>query len=220
MVVYHARGIFPPLICFLTIGSKPHLRFRFSSTRRFKVALSQSYPVDDPAESYPLMVTESYHWRYCLVSLLLLACLMLPISLVGCAGSGGEPCSVTGSVTLNAEPIKTGTIVFEPMGHGGARGGAKITDGQYQIATDGEMWAGTFTVRIIGFRETGKTTAAFESFGDEPVQDIAEVEEIVPRKYNSESTLQVTLNAGKNTQVFEMTGERTDLPEDDGPDAE
>jgi hypothetical protein len=147
------------------------------------------------------------------VSLPLLTCLVLPISLVGCAGSGGEPCSVTGSVTLNAKLIKTGTIVFEPMGHGGARGGATITDGQYQIAADGEMWAGTFTVRIIGFRETGKSVAVFETLGDESGQDIAEVEEIVPRKYNSESTLQVTLAAGENTQNFETTGERTDDPD-------
>ena len=164
------------------------------------------------------MPMENHHGPDRHAWLSVLACLVLSVSLAGCAKSGGEPCSVTGTVTLNAEPISTGTIVFEPMGHGGARGGAKITDGQYQIATDGEMWAGTFTVRIIGFRETGKTMARFETIGDESGQDVAEFEKIVPRKYNSESTLQVTLNAGANTQNFEMTGERTDPPEDEEPD--
>ena len=163
------------------------------------------------------MVTESYHRRCSVVSLPLLICLVLPISLVGCAESSGEPCSATGSVTLNAEPIKTGTIVFEPMGHGGGRGGSPITDGQYQIPTDHEMWAGTFTVRIIGFRETGRTTAAFESIGDESGQDVAEVEEIVPHKYNTESRLDVTLTAGENTQIFELTGERIRTDDDGEP---
>ncbi len=154
------------------------------------------------------MLTESYNRSYGRV----FTCLLLSVSLTGCSGSQGEPCSVEGSVTLNEEPIKTGTIVFEPLGQGGARGGATVTDGKYQIPTDREMWAGTFTVRIVGFRKTGDMTAAFESIGDESGEDVAVVEDIVPRKFNSESTLQVTLTAGENTQNFEMTGERADDP--------
>ena len=152
----------------------------------------------------------------CRVSLPVLNCVLLLVCLPGCGGADGDPCWATGSVTLNDERIEQGTIVFEPLGQGGARGGATINDGTYQIPEDRGMWAGSFTVRIIGYRQTGETEAPFEALDGESTEDVDKVEEIVPRKYNSNSTLEVTLTAGENQHDFELTGTRVDGA-DDGP---
>ena len=138
----------------------------------------------------------------------------LTLGLSGCGEPAGEPCSVRGSVSLNGTPIEQGTIVFEPQGQGGARGGAAISSGEYEVVLDRGMWAGPFLVRISGFRETGKTEAAFETLEGETPESVAEVEEIVPNEFNSDSTLQVSLEAGENVEDFQLTGERA-APEPD-----
>lgn len=98
--------------------------------------------------------------------------------------------------------------MFEPSGQGGARGGGAISDGKYAVDIDRGMWAGSFTVRITGTRETGNTEAAFESLEGESGEAIAEVEEIVPREFNSQSSLTVNFVAGENSKDFDLTGER------------
>jgi hypothetical protein len=117
---------------------------------------------------------------------------------------------VKGSVTLNGKRVENGTIVFEPTGQGGARGGAAISKGTYQIPLDRGMFAGSFTVRISGFRETGETESPFESFEGESDAEFAEVEEFIPHEYNSNSSLQVTLKAGENAEDFKLAGERVE----------
>jgi hypothetical protein len=139
-----------------------------------------------------------------------LFCVLLLVSMAGCGASGGAPCEVKGSVTLNGERVENGTIVFEPTGQGGARGGATISKGTYQISLDRGMFAGSFTVRISGIRETGETESPFETFEGESDAEIAKVEEFIPHQYNSSSSLQVTLEAGENAEDFGLTGERID----------
>lgn len=134
-------------------------------------------------------------------------CLALSF-LAGCGEAGGERCSVKGSITLNGVPIETGTIVFEPQGQGGARGGASIKNGEYEIPIEREMWAGSFVVRVTGFRETGRTRAPFETLEGEVAEQTVVLEELVPRQYNSRSTLDVELASGENEQDFELIGER------------
>ena len=138
------------------------------------------------------------------------SCFLALSFLSGCGEAGGEPCSVKGSISLNGIPIETGTIVLEPQGQGGARGGASIKNGKYEIPIERGMWVGSFIVRVTGFRETGETEAPFETLEGEVADDIAVVEELVPHEFNSKSTLNVELEGGENERNFELTGERTE----------
>jgi hypothetical protein len=63
---------------------------------------------------------------------------------VGCSGSGDdlprEP--VSGTVTLDNQPLASGTISFIPVaGQGG--GGGTITDGKFSIAREGGLVPGS-----------------------------------------------------------------------------
>ena len=77
---------------------------------------------------------------------LLLVCILL-VQLVGCRGTG-EPerefAEVKGKVTHNGEPVKTGTVMFQPPS--GALVSAPISpDGTYTI----KAVVGTNSVRIV-----------------------------------------------------------------------
>lgn len=113
------------------------------------------------------------------------------------AGCGGPPrAKVSGTVTLDGNPVESGTISFYPTANAGQTAGGGIQDGRYTLdASPGEM-----TVVISANKVVGKT----RMFKDGPETD--KVVELIPERYNKTSELKVTLQPGTNEGVnFELT---------------
>lgn len=80
------------------------------------------------------------------------------VAFMGCGGSDGpERNRVSGSVTLDGQPIPHGMITFEPdatKGHTGPQGFATIRDGRFDTNESGGrgIIGGPHRVRIDGYR--------------------------------------------------------------------
>lgn len=131
----------------------------------------------------------------------LLAVLVGALASAGCtsAGSyeGDARAAVSGQVTFDGKPLPYGTINF--LGGSGGRGASTaIQNGAYSIPEEQGPNAGTYKVSIIGY---GKAPAG-ESESDESA-DLGP--QVVPKKYNAESTLQAEITVGENVHNFELT---------------
>ncbi|QDV67324.1 hypothetical protein Poly24_10170 [Rosistilla carotiformis] len=79
----------------------------------------------------------------------------LIMMMIGCGPSGIERYPISGTVTYQGQPVKHGTIMFEPdtsKGNSGAAGSATIVDGKFDSATEGTGFTGgPQIVSIQGF---------------------------------------------------------------------
>ena len=131
----------------------------------------------------------------------LIGILMLGLTL-GCGGGDGlDRAAVTGKVTLDGTPIEEGSISFLPAGgtQGPATGG-QIQNGQYSIAAAEGPVIGHHRVEIRASRKTGKMITV----PMDPSKKVEEVAQVVPKQYNSESTLEKDIAAGENVHDFEL----------------
>jgi hypothetical protein len=134
-----------------------------------------------------------------IVPTLTLAALVLSLS-----GCSGEP-AVTGTVTLNGEPVDGGAIIFTPDGVSGLKAAARIVDGKFTIPAGGGLSVGLNRVEILWKKKTGKQIAVPGDAGhttDETIQ-------VVPDVYNARSTLKEEVKEGSNTFTFELKGKAT-----------
>ena len=104
-----------------------------------------------------------------------------------------QAAQVSGRVTLNDEPLTTGTVTFHPAdGQGAVAVGAIDEHGHFQISTgtDAGLAPGAYVVTVV----------ASESF--QPADPSAEVQyrDLTPARYanTSESDLKVDVRAGPN----------------------
>jgi hypothetical protein len=122
------------------------------------------------------------------------------VALLGLAsGCGGNPTAkVSGTVTLDGQPLENGTITFYPTANSGQTAGGGIENGKYTLdASPGEM-----TVLISANKVTGKHK--MYDTPDSPTVDT--VVELIPARYNKTSELKVTLKPGVNEGVnFDLT---------------
>ena len=130
----------------------------------------------------------------------ILACVALVAFLACCAGCGPNDGlnEVTGMVTLDGQPVENGNINMGPMaGQSGVGVGGPITNGLYKIrASEGEM---VVNIRWPKMEKIDNPTA------DEQAHGVTERQiEMIPSKYNRESTLKVTVQKGKNTFDFDL----------------
>jgi hypothetical protein len=141
-----------------------------------------------------------------------LFCLVAALLIGGCGGRSdlGE---VSGTVTLEGEPLANARIVFQPQSQGSASFGMTDEQGKYTLQySDEDMGAaiGTHTVSISTF-------VVPDPDADEPAEAR---EERVPAKYNVDSELTAEVTAGSNTINFEL--EAGELPDwraaDEGED--
>lgn len=118
-----------------------------------------------------------------------LACLVT----LGCSGDGKYP--VSGTVTWEGEPIpadQNGHITFMPTDASvGPDAGPIGPDGTYSFRSS----PGEKRVEILISRPTGKV---IESMG------MSAEEQYIPRKYNEETELVVTVEAESNTLDFDL----------------
>jgi hypothetical protein len=142
------------------------------------------------------------------------ACVLLVTVLAGCGGPADEwpRAAAGGRVTLDGQPLKTGTITFFPAGATrGPAAGAEIVDGEYAIpAAEGPV-VGMNRIEIRSVQKTGRmveSPTAVESDG--PYVEGLLVEEhadVVPRRYNTYSELERDVRPDTNEFSFELTSE-------------
>lgn len=99
---------------------------------------------------------------------------------------------VSGKVTWNKAPLENGSISFEPLDTSKTPSGEKIINGTYSLRAS----AGKCRVRIFATRPGDKI---------DPVMGAAPMEQYIPAKYNSESTLEFEVKTeGANEKNFDL----------------
>jgi hypothetical protein len=113
------------------------------------------------------------------------------VALAGC-GSGGKA-QVSGTVTVDNEPLANGTIQFYPVDGNGQSAGTGITGGKYEV----EASAGKMKVVINGTKVVGK----IKQYDTPDSPYVEDIRELLPPKYNTQSELTVELKSGSNPNV-------------------
>jgi hypothetical protein len=129
-----------------------------------------------------------------------LPCALIPVLLVlsGCSGSteGPERYAVSGEATLDGEALVSGSITFESADGTTATDGGSIQDGNYNLQTT----AGTKIVRLTAPKVTGE-----RKLYDTPDSPMAQItEETIHPRYNTESTLTITVTPTDRTFDFPL----------------
>lgn len=135
------------------------------------------------------------------------ACGLLLFALAGCNGNVRPLAPVSGRVTLDGKPLAGGSVVVQPVAPPGSviagKGSVAFcdADGHYQLETiDGKPGAviGEHRVRIYGPRKQKPTAVDGDTRS-------AATGEIVPKKYNHNSELMLTVTAaGKSDADFNL----------------
>lgn len=120
------------------------------------------------------------------------------IGLWSCGGSddGLPRQAVSGTVTLDWQPLESGTISFQPTSPGQAtEAGANIKNGKYSIARHQGLVPGTYKVAIFS-ASSQTTTLKNQSRGAASVQGPPIMKDAIPPIYNTDSKLTAEVKAG------------------------
>ena len=129
-----------------------------------------------------------------------LACasVVLLLCVTGCFRRGPELAPVTGTVTLDGEPLAGAQVEFKPM-RGNPSYGTTDQLGRYELKYTKDKSGGVVGSHVV--RITTQTTVIDES-GNE-----VEVPQRVPEKYNERSQLIRDVKPGENLIIFALTTE-------------
>ena len=139
--------------------------------------------------------------RVCDASWLLFVLLVVSL---GCSSRDGiQRGAVEGTASLDGSPIADGVVRFVPMGDTtGPLVDAKITAGSFSLPKKSGPSVGTQRVEIFAFLKTGKMIV-------EDGEEMEEIKQVVPARYNTKSELTVTIQEGKNLLApFELLAEK------------
>jgi hypothetical protein len=145
------------------------------------------------------------------LQLLLLSLIFVPF--FGCSSDELNRTTVTGTVTLDGNPIENGWISFKPeSGTQCPDIAGQIKNGTFSIPKKDGPVIGSYTVNITSSMRTGKKVK-------EPVTGIEtdEIIEIIPARYNGQhagmrglgkkSSLTATIEKGKNDLKFDLVSD-------------
>jgi hypothetical protein len=127
--------------------------------------------------------------------------LLLLAALVAAAGCSGDVATgtVTGTVTLDGQPLKEGVVRFVPADGKGQTASAEVRDGKFTAAVPrGEMRVEFSAPKAV------RQTKMYDT-PDSPVGE--ETAELLPARYNVQSTLKVTVKGGSQAEKFELTSQ-------------
>jgi hypothetical protein len=97
--------------------------------------------------------------------------------------------AVSGTVTLDGQPLKTGTIRFDAVDSRTPAADASIIDGKFTAKVPpGDKRVSITSLKVVGKKKMYDTP-------DSPVVDLTE--EALPKRYNANSKLTLTVKAGK-----------------------
>jgi len=119
---------------------------------------------------------------------------LLGLSIPGC--SDGKS-SVTGSVTMDGQPVASGSVTFVKQGGELAREGAIIQGGTFRASIP----PGTYKLELNGQKVVGKRKQKAFDGTDEEV-DLTE--EAFPPRYNTNSELIQEIKPGANTIKLDL----------------
>lgn len=126
---------------------------------------------------------------------------VLAVAVLGaasCSESGPLKVPTSGKVSYRGKPVARGQIQFIPAA--GPSVQAPITNGEYRVDYKGGVAVGESRVEIESFVVTGKKSKQPEIARFEDGS-----EQVIPKKYNLESTLKVTITpGGPNVQHFAL----------------
>lgn len=135
----------------------------------------------------------------------LAACIMCMAFIVGTVGCGpkSDLLEVSGAVSLNGEPLKSGSIRFTLMNSEKALSReASIKDGQYSVDQTKGLSPGTYHILISAIDENSPMVTIRDAAGNPVTSAPAD---LIPAEFNtnSEKTVDVTSN-GENHFVFDI----------------
>jgi hypothetical protein len=126
--------------------------------------------------------------------LLLLSALPL---LNACGTSTG---TVTGSITIDGEPLSSGVISFVPAEGSGTPTTSNVAGGKYELTTStGKKFVQISAPIVVGKRKEYEAP-------DAPLVEITD--ERLPPKYNSQTELTFEVKPGRNSNDFALTTDR------------
>lgn len=132
-----------------------------------------------------------------------LLCAMIVVCLIGCGSSGPPRAAISGTVTLDGEPVSEGTIAFLPAADTkGASTGTEIKEGKYSISSANGPTYGKYKVQIHWSKKTGKQIEVGSPAPPGTMKD--EVIEAIPAKYNTESTVEKEVKSAKEVFDFKL----------------
>ena len=144
------------------------------------------------------MMQLRHRWGYVKTVLALaVGCSCLP-ALPGCGNSSNRQ-PISGTVTLDGQPLVSGVISFRPAKGLSAPGsGAGVIEGRFDIPEAKGLEPGKYDVTIAAFRETNRK---YQTDPSGP-----EMSESVPIKFNEADQLKAAVVAGgKNHFQFPLT---------------
>lgn len=129
--------------------------------------------------------------------------------ILGCNSSDSQRGAVSGSVTLDGEPLEQGSIMFVPLpGTSGSVAAGAIEGGRYLILQEVGAALGTNKVEIRSSRKTGRT---IRKYGPH-TRPVDEVIQLIPQNYNKKSILKVDVTSGSNVLDFDLTTQKSPQP--------
>ena len=132
-----------------------------------------------------------------IVSLRIGICVSLfAFMIAGCA-KGPAVGTVNGEVTLDGQPLKTGNVLFTPIGGQGQTGGAIITDGKFKA----EVPVAKMKVEISAVKVTSRVPV-YEGDPNSPMRE--ETVELIPARYNATSALTLDVQPGEQPVKYEL----------------
>jgi hypothetical protein len=128
---------------------------------------------------------------FCIVASLALA------SNSGCGRSGPEIATVSGTVTLDNQPLQGAIILFTPD-LGRASRGRSGADGTYEL-----RYSGNEAGALVGQHKVSISTRSIDE--DVKTGKMTQIPEKLPAKYHEKSELTETVGPGSNTIDFVLT---------------
>ena len=126
------------------------------------------------------------------------------ISSPGCGSrryEGPARAAVAGSVTLDGIPVDGGIINLIPLSSEGSRKpSAPVSKGHYDIPEEKGPNLGDYRVELCWLKPTGKKIQG--NVADGPLDEMVET---IPDKYNTRTTLRISIAAGKNKHDFALS---------------
>jgi hypothetical protein len=128
--------------------------------------------------------------------------LLLAAHVAGCDSSNRV--AVSGTVTLNGQPLTNATIQFFRVGETAPAGGAVVTDGKYELPAHPGLPPGTYKVSISSpIGNGGGSFTAAQGAASTPATGF---KDRVPAKYNTDTELRADVTAaGPNKFDFKLS---------------
>lgn len=132
---------------------------------------------------------------------------LLSLITLGCGESneiGRLP--VSGKVTWNGQPLKTGYIMFRQDG-AGASSGSAIVDGSFEMPVNRGIPIGKYKVEITSEKKTSeKVELDPADWGNERQGEMVHAtEQFIPARYNTETKLSLTVEGPPVAVSYDLT---------------